>query len=238
MTKLIIANWKTYLTLDDSIKLCNSIDATENLIIAPSNPYIALLASKFPQLNFAGQDVSALSNVYGAYTGESHACMLKDIGVGYAILGHSERRSNKLDDSKNIAKKLVHCLESSVIPIICIGENIEDRKSGRYKEVILSQLNEILSSIATKSDIIIAYEPFWSVGTGVLPSLDEISEIAELIRNNVKFLDNRLFLVYGGSINAKNALALMDLPNIDGFLIGKAATDIQELKAILDFNKL
>jgi triosephosphate isomerase (TIM) len=234
MKKLIIANLKTYLNLQDTTSLLSSIPNGKNIVIAPSTIHLGLLAQKFPNLAFAAQDVSGITNNYGAHTGEIPAVTIKDIGVNYSIIGHSERRSSMLDNANTIAAKLIYCLRSSVTPIICIGETIEDRKSKKHLEIISQQLHSILDNIGdSNSDIIVAYEPFWSVGTGILPTLDEIKEVINTVKKTVNFVDNRLFLVYGGSVNSQNAKDLINLDGLDGLLIGKASTNIEQFKSIL-----
>jgi len=238
MEKLIIANWKTYLTAEEAIALSSSIPLGVNIIIAPAMIMLSCLAQKFPNIKFASQDISSISNNYGAYTGETSGAMLQDIGVRHAIIGHSERRSHKLDDGHSISKKLKTCIAQSITPIVCIGETLEDRKLKIHLDVIASQLKEIFHDLGKiKTDIIIAYEPFWSVGTGILPSSKEINEVINVVRRTVNFVDNRLFLVYGGSVSAENAYNLISLDGLDGLLIGKASTEIDTLTSMLKILK-
>lgn len=238
MKKLIIANWKTYLTIERAIALSSGIPAESNIIIAPAMIHLARLAQKFPNIKFASQDISSITNDYGAYTGETSGAMLQDIGVKHAIIGHSERRSSRLDDGNSISAKLKTCISKSITPIVCIGETLEDRKSKIHLDVLANQIKEIFNNLGKiKTDIIIAYEPFWSVGTGVLPSSKEITEVIEVVRNAVKFVDNRLFLVYGGSVSTENAYNLINLDGLDGLLIGKASTEIELLKSMLKILK-
>lgn len=234
MEKLIISNWKTYLTLDKAEALAASIPVNSNIIISPSMTHLAFLATKFPNLNFAAQDVSSLTNNFGTYTGETPATMLRDIGVKYALLGHSERRSNMLDNTTTIEAKLKFCLNSNITPIVCIGERIEDREQKIHLDIIKQQVQDIFVNIKDSDEnIIIAYEPFWSVGTGVLPLPIEIEEVITQVRKTVNFVDNRLFLVYGGSVSAENAHNFINLDGLDGVLIGKASTNIEQFRSIL-----
>ena len=234
MKKLIIANWKAYLSLDKAIALSRSLSANNNVIIAPSVIHLAFLAQKFPHLNFAAQDISSITNNYGAYTGETPAIMLQDIGVKYAIIGHSERRSNMLDNAHSISLKLQYCLKLGITPIVCIGETLEDRKKKIHLDVIAKQLHAIFDNIGNlDGDIVIAYEPFWSVGTGVVPSFTEIKEVISTARATVNFVDNRLFLVYGGGVKRENAYDLINLDGVDGLLMGKASIDMDLFGAIL-----
>jgi triosephosphate isomerase len=196
--------------------------------------HLAFLAAKFPNLNFAAQDVSSLTNNLGAYTGETPTEILNDIGVKYSLIGHSERRSNMLDNASTIGAKLKFCLNSNITPIVCIGETLADREQKIHLDIIEQQLDGLFDNIKdSDGDIIIAYEPFWSVGTGVLPLTAEIEEVITKVRQNVNFVDNRLFLVYGGSVSTENAYSLINLDGLDGVLIGKASTDIEQFRSIL-----
>lgn len=236
MEKLIIANWKTYLSIEDAIYLSQNISEDTNVIIAPAIAHLAYLTKKFPKLNFAAQDISAITSDYGAYTGETPSILLKDLGVKHAIIGHSERRSNMLDNLSTITTKLQYCLKNEITPIVCIGETIEDRKKKIHLDVVSNQLLGIFDNLEIKNNnsIIIAYEPFWSVGTGVLPSSLEIEEVINLVRKTVNFVDNRLFLVYGGGVSTENIYNLMNLEGLDGFLVGKASTNAQQFNSILN----
>lgn len=234
MKKIIIANWKTYLTSAQTIALGKYLTEEENVIIAPAMLYLALMKEHFPHLNFSSQDVSSIADQYGAYTGEISAKMLGDIGVKYAIIGHSERRMNLLDNNSTIAAKLSNCMNSSITPIICVGETEEDRQSGKYLEVIEAQLVSIQSLKFER--IIIAYEPIWAIGTGIIPSAEQIREIMAFIKSSLDIASN-LVLVYGGSVNAENVKNILDISGIDGVLIGKASTDPAHFKLIIDITR-
>ena len=232
MERIIIGNLKSYLNLEQINALLAGIKENDQLILAPQSPYLVSIRERYPNIKLAAQDVSSTSNRYGAYTGEVSAKMLKDLGVNYSIIGHSERRAANLDNPKNISAKIDHCLSSGMTPIICIGESKEDRDSGNYIKAIETQLEEIKPKIA--EDIIIAYEPIWSIGTGLVPTVAEIEEILALLRKSTKSLDNNVFLVYGGSVNVDNAAEIISIPQINGLLIGKASTDSEKLNLILE----
>jgi len=230
MHKLIIANWKTYLNSSDSVNLATDIRALDNVVIAPAIPHLAIIREHAPNLNLASQDVSAISDNYGAYTGEIPSVMLADMGVRYAIIGHSERRSSGLDNVHSIAAKVRNVLAAKVIPIICVGETKEERDGGKYLDIIATQLCHL--NLATAPEVIIAYEPTWSVGTGVLPSSGEIREVIGFIRATLN-IAGKLKLVYGGSVTAKNANEIVNISGVDGVLIGKASTDVRQFKEIM-----
>ncbi len=232
MKKILICNWKTYLTLDQAIALCEIIAHDDNIIAAPAMPHLAYLAKAFPVINISAQDISSCTGAFGAYTGETPVSILQDIGIDYAIIGHSERRSRKLDNKDTILAKLEYCLAGAISPIICVGESNDDRKNGRHLSVVRDQLQGL--PIEQFAKVIIAYEPTWSVGTGTLPSLAEIQETMLAISSSIKSLDNNHHLVYGGSVSAENAKDIITLPGVSGLLVGKAATDAVQLRSILD----
>lgn len=230
MNKLIIANWKAFLKTSEAISLAKNISALENIIVAPSSVHLALIRGLCPELHLASQDISSLSDKYGAYTGETTAASLSDVDVQYAIIGHSERRSNGLDNAQSIAKKVQNALSSNITPIICVGETKADRDNGKYLDIIAEQL--ISLNLETDADVIIAYEPIWSVGTNVIPSSDEIREVMQFIMSTLR-IAGKLILVYGGSVNAKNAKDIIDIAGVEGVLIGKASTDLVQFKEII-----
>lgn len=230
MNKLIIANWKAFLKTSEAINLAKNIPMLENIVISPASMHLALIRGLCPEVRLASQDISSLSYEHGAYTGETTAKMLDDIGAEYAIIGHSERRSSGLDNADNIAKKVQNALSSQIIPIICVGETKADRDNGQYLDIIADQLRSL--NLQTDQDVIIAYEPIWSIGTDVVPSSSEISEVMEMIRSTLK-IAGKLILVYGGSVNAKNAKEIVNIPGVDGVLIGKASTDLVQFKEII-----
>ena len=227
--KLIIANWKAYLKVTEVMEFLGSF-REPNVIIAPSTPHLALIRSQFPDITLAAQDVSAIADKYGAYTGELPAIMLKDIGVKYAIIGHSERRANGFDSGKTIEAKIHRALAASITPIICVGETRAERDSGKYLDIVAEQIRGL--NLNGDGDIIVAYEPTWSVGTGLVPSSDEISEMMKLIRSTLG-IAGKVKLVYGGSVNSENAKDIVNVPGVDGVLIGKASTDALQFKEII-----
>lgn len=232
MERIIIGNLKSYLSPKEISLLLEDVENSNRLVIAPQSPYLGLIRAKYPNIKLSAQDVSSIADKYGAHTGEVSAGLLKDLGVSYAIIGHSERRAANLDNPSTISSKINHCLQVGTTPIICIGESKKDRDSGNYVEAILKQLEEIKPEIV--GDIIIAYEPVWSIGTGLVPSSQEIEEILLLLRKETKSLDNNVFLVYGGSVNVENAAEIIAIPEINGLLIGKASTDSDKLNLILE----
>lgn len=238
MEKFIIANWKSYINLDQAVSILDSIKNPNNLIIAPSSPHLSYLCKNYPKINFAAQNLSSLSSDYGAFTGEDVASTLKDLGIFFSIIGHSERRSSDLDNAASIKEKLRITSKERINPIFCIGESLDQRKSKQYKPAIEAELESLLPEIENHLEnnltFIIAYEPFWSIGTGLVPTQEEIKEMAEIIKTKVNFVDKKIFLVYGGSVNDDNAKEILAIDNIDGLLIGGASTDEKKLNSIID----
>ncbi len=235
MKPLIIANWKMNLTLKSARELAFWIDqhAPKNFIIAPPSIYISELSRDMSNIKVAAQDLST-QDAYGSFTGEISASMLKSSGVSYAITGHSERRQGFGDSSRIVAKKTQNCFNNDITPIICVGEDAEIREIGRHKEYVVQQ---ILNSIPkSKKDIIIAYEPIWSIGTGIVAEIEEIRAMMKYIKSNINICSvaKNIQLVYGGSVNSYNFEKIVAIEDVDGVLIGNASLKQQELKIIFD----
>jgi triosephosphate isomerase len=243
MRKLIIANWKMNINLDDSDKFCAELTGqnyNNRLIIATPAPYLAYLANKFQFIEFCAQNVSQFTE-QGNYTGEYSSLLLKLSNINNAIVGHSERRQFLEESNKLVRQKAENCLKVKITPIICIGENLKIRKKNEYKNFLLTQLTESLprtqSNNQTDLAIIIAYEPIWAVGTGVIPSEEQLIEIFDLINVLVaqSYVANNVSLVYGGSVNENNIQKILSLPNIDGVMLGKSSLDCQILVQMLNY---
>ncbi len=165
----------------------------------------------------------------GSFTGDISAEMLKKTGADYVILGHSERRENHFETDDVVARKATAAMTQNLTPIICVGENKESRDSQRHLEFVYKQLLLSLPKEVKFSRLIIAYEPIWSIGTGVVPTTEQIREMAKLIRKiateKMKDLADEVFVLYGGSVNAENAQEILAIENVDGLLVGKASLD-------------
>jgi len=187
-----------------------------NVIFAPSSIYLL----KFVEngLKTASQDVSFAP--IGAYTGDVSASQLKSIGILYSIVGHSERRKYYHDDNY-INNKLQKLIENKITPILCIGETKEERDAGVTFEILKKEIDAAFDSLNSLTGIIIAYEPIWSIGTGVVPTNEEISETICFIKDyiNQKYSSENKVL-YGGSVSNKNINELEKIKVIDGYLVG------------------
>ena len=186
-------------------------------------------------LSLGAQDCHHEQN--GAYTGDISAKMISEIGCEFVIIGHSERRIYHKESDKKISKKFLAAIENSIQPILCVGESSEIRKEGKHLEYITNQLINSIPQDKKFVNIVIAYEPIWSIGTGKTPTIEELSEMSQHIKSTLseKMSDKfeNLYIVYGGSININNSNQLMNAPGIDGLLVGKASLDSEQFCKIV-----
>jgi len=164
----------------------------------------------------------------GAFTGNISPELLSDCGCSHVILGHSERREENSETSQIIAKKIKAAINSDMIPILCIGEDKKTREDNTHLPFLEKQLNASLENNNDLSQLIIAYEPIWSIGTGVIPTIAQISEVADFIKKQLFSKVKDLQIVYGGSVKAKNSGEILEVKNIDGLLVGSASLDVDE----------
>ena len=187
--------------------------------------------------SLGAQDVCA--DTHGAFTGEISAAMLKDVGCGYVIVGHSERRLLYRENDQLVARKFATAHARSLVPILCVGEQLADREAGRTREVIARQLDAVLelSGAGALAEGVIAYEPVWAIGTGRNATPDQAQEVHAFIRARIGERDAKIAaatrILYGGSDKAGNAAELYAMPDVDGGLIGGASLKADEFLAIL-----
>ena len=233
--KIIIANWKlngsysfieTYLK---KIKFDSDRNQQKCVIICPPLPFINKIHSK--DLLIGAQDCSIYTE--GAYTGETSTRILKDIGCNFCIIGHSERRSFIGESNEIIAKKIINCLAEQIIPILCIGESLEQKKKNITEEILISQVQKSIPKQANMNNMIIAYEPIWAIGTGLTPTLDEITKMHTFIKNCIPQSKN-FKILYGGSVKSSNCNDILAQKNVDGILVGSASIDINEFNKIIE----
>jgi len=234
-----IANWKmfgdlrTLNSLDSVIKFSKKSKNTKfRIIYCPPNTLIRPLSKRLKKTNLeVGAQNCHESENYGAFTGHVNSKMLKNVGAKYVILGHSENRQSGETD-KLINLKIKSAIKSKLKVIFCIGETLSEKRKKRTNKVLAKQITNGLKSIKDTSNIIIAYEPVWSIGTGLIPKSDDLLNSISFIKN--KFLKKTPKVLYGGSVNAKNIAQLKDISVIDGFLIGGAS---QSSKKFIDIIK-
>ncbi|KAK8802617.1 hypothetical protein WA171_006293 [Blastocystis sp. BT1] len=230
-------NWKcngTKASLTDLINTFNAageIKADRDVVIAPTAIHIGFVQGLLrPEIQIAAQNIWKV-NGYGAYTGELCAPMLKDFGINWTILGHSERRHTVAAESDElIAEKVKVALANGVKVILCIGELLEDRESGKTMDVCKAQLKAVVDVLEEKDweNIVIAYEPVWAIGTGKVATPDQAEETHAAIRAYMASsvspaVAENVRIIYGGSVNAKNCDNLISKEDIDGFLVGGAS---------------
>ena len=244
--KYCIANWKMYI---HSNEIKHFIDTFNNQVFN-SNTEVVLcpnfidlmlassLISNNSNIKLGSQDVSCF--IHGAYTGDVSLNMIESINCEYAIIGHSERRLYHNETNSKINKKLRILNNSSITPIICIGETFEEKKLDKTFDIIKLQLNEIFNEVEILKDknYLIAYEPRWAIGTGVAADVKTIYSVYSYIKNIIETINKKyrnLYLLYGGSVNEKNASEILMVENIDGFLIGSASINPDQFYKI--YNK-
>lgn len=209
-----------------------------DVVILPPMPYLGDLIEDFEgvELGFGAQDVS--HNEKGAYTGEVSASMLIDVGARYGLVGHSERRQYHFESSELVAKKFVAARNAGLVPILCLGESLEQRESGRTEATIAAQLAPVLALAGAQGfdGAVVAYEPIWAIGTGRTATPEQAQEVHAFIRGQVAAQDARIAsslpVLYGGSVKPDNAEALFAQPDIDGGLIGGASLVAADFLAI------
>lgn len=208
------------------------------LLVLPPFPYLAqvILQCQSHSLMVGAQDLSAEAN--GAFTGDVSASMLLDCGASHVLVGHSERRELHSEDDQQVAAKFKAALDAGLIPILCVGETLEQRDSGLAEAVIHRQLDAVLEMVSIQgfASAIIAYEPVWAIGTGKTARPDQAQEIHALIRSRLEAQDatiaGSIQILYGGSMKPQNAAELLACEDIDGGLIGGAALQAQDFLAI------
>ena len=200
---------------------------SNNIILIPSTINIPLVDPN--KIDLGAQNVSR--DGIGPHTGEIAAKQLKSYGVKYCLVGHSERRIEQKESNYDCAEKIKMLLNEDIIPILCVGENLDDRKSNNYKEYINNEIKKAINELNSEEieKLIVAYEPIYSIGSGIIPTNEEIEEVFNIIKETLP--TNKL--LYGGSVNDENISILKNTNNIDGFLIGGLSLDVDKLKVFL-----
>lgn len=239
---LLAANWKMNLDYKEAQALAGEFakmaDNTHaSIIVFPPALYSDLLAkaASDSQLQWGGQ--SSHPAGAGAHTGDISASMFASMGALWVLAGHSERRQNHAEADSDIAKQLSAALQAGLMPILCVGETEAQRQAGEAVSIVCEQLKAALSAIAADQEIIIAYEPVWAIGTGLVAQPEDITHMHEAI---FTFMKNELAvayeprILYGGSVNASNAADILHLPNVGGALVGGASLKSEAFQAIID----
>ncbi len=241
---LVAGNWKLNGSLEANRELVSGIVAGApegvDLLVCPPFPYLGpvIKALGDSPVALGAQNVS--EHAKGAYTGEVAAAMLGEFGCKYVIIGHSERRSIFGETSEQVADKFVAVQEAGLIPILCVGETLEDREAGTTESVVAEQLNAVLdrAGVAAFANAVVAYEPVWAIGTGMTATPEQAQDVHAFIRGLVAEKDasvaEALRILYGGSCKGSNAAGLFEKADIDGGLIGGASLKAEDFLAIAD----
>ncbi len=245
MQQYIIGNWKMNGTKNEAQKLVASflkrfseaVHPLPHIVVCPSSPYLMLVADmvKGSLLEVGGQDCHPETK--GAFTGDVSPSQLKDVGCAYVIVGHSERKEHHLESHGLIRRKLEAAIKNGLRPILCIGETLHEREEGKTFYTLAAQLMADLPfDILTPHNLLIAYEPLWAIGTGLTPTPEEVEDVMQFIKHELSTHITSGAVVptlYGGSVSALNAPALLSLPHLDGLLVGGASLKPEEFWEIV-----
>ena len=253
MSAWVIGNWKLNpatlqqaLALADDVKKQTTDLSNCQIVVAPSAIHTATIATRMQKSHVAtaAQDVTAMTADTGAYTGDISAQQLQDVGVSWVILGHSERREYYAETNEQLLQKLQHCQQYHLGAILCVGETEAEYDSGKTKEVLNQQLQVLdayLQSAKITTDnildvpLIIAYEPVWAIGTGKIPTVEEVTQIHAHIRDILGSKNESLKstpVIYGGSVKPENAQVFASSQQINGVLVGGAALTAESFLTI------
>ena len=249
MRRTVIAgNWKMNMTPAQTkafiTELAPMVQGMDKCDIVLCVPYVdiatAVEAAKGTNIHIGAENVHFAES--GAYTGEISADMLLELGVEYVIIGHSERRQYFAETDETVNKRTLTALKKGLIPIVCVGETLEERETGKTEEVLKRQIVEGLKDVEDLTKLVIAYEPVWAIGTGKTATSEQANETIGFIRKTLAEIfcpncANEVRIQYGGSMKPGNAKELMAMDEIDGGLIGGAALKAADFSAIVNYNK-
>lgn len=250
MRKPIIAgNWKMNKTPSEAVELINQLkplvkDAQAEVVVCPPFVCLAAAAQALDGSNIALGAQNMHFEEKGAFTGEIAPNMLKELGVKYVIIGHSERRQYFAETDETVNKKVIAAFANGLTPIVCVGETLEQREQGVTEKVVEKQTREGLAGLSAEDaeKVVIAYEPVWAIGTGRTATSEQANEVISFIRGIIgdmfgKDVAQNIRIQYGGSMNAGNASELMAMPDIDGGLIGGASLKAEDFAKVVNYNK-
>jgi triosephosphate isomerase len=239
--KLVAGNWKMHGSLAENAALLEALKpalAGIEAVVCVPFPYLAQVQSALAGSSIAWGAQNVSEQAKGAFTGEVSASMLLDFGCKYVIVGHSERRSLYGESDELVARKYMAAQSAGLIPILCVGESLEERESGVTEAVVARQIDAVINAagVTSLARAVVAYEPVWAIGTGKTASPEQAQAVHAFIRGKIAALDaavaDGLVIQYGGSVKAANAAELMVQPDIDGGLIGGASLVADEFVAI------
>jgi triosephosphate isomerase len=242
--QMVAGNWKMHGSRAANQALLAELEMTLkpewpiDIVVFPPYVYLsdAVRTLEDGPIAVGAQDVCAESG--GAFTGQVSAAMLRDVGCGYAIVGHSERRRWYHEDDALVARKFAAVLDAGLIPVLCVGETLDEREAHRTESVIARQLDAVIAmhGVGGFARGILAYEPVWAIGTGRTASPEQAQEVHSFLRNRIHAQDAKiarhLRILYGGSVKAGNAAELFSMPDVDGGLVGGASLNADEFQQI------
>ena len=238
--KLAAGNWKMN-GLGDQLQEITKLAAAHpapgcKVLICPAATLVSRMAdaSSGTSIEVGGQDCHA--NDSGAHTGDVAASMLADAGASYVIVGHSERRTDHGESNEDVAAKATAAAAAGLLPIVCVGETLEEREAGKTLDIVGSQLQGSVPKDLER--LVIAYEPVWAIGTGKVPTLEEIGEVHAFMRSELSNMDASFDaadtpLLYGGSVKPSNATEIFAVSNVDGALVGGASLKAEDFSGII-----
>jgi triosephosphate isomerase (TIM) len=241
---LIAGNWKMHGSRAENAELIEALllglpaQTPVDIVVCPPFVYLWEVSRLVKASNIALGAQSVCAEQVGAFTGEASASMLKDVGCKYVIVGHSERRAIYKEDDALVARKFLAAQSQGLIPILCVGETLEERERGQTMQVVSRQLTAVLdlAGVAALRAAVIAYEPVWAIGTGKNATPEQAQEVHAHIRTAVAARDAKIAadvrILYGGSVKAANARELFAMPDVDGGLVGGASLKAEEFLKI------
>ncbi|MBE6038482.1 MAG: triose-phosphate isomerase [Anaerofustis stercorihominis] len=239
--KVIAGNWKMNKLASECGEFLNSILTEINtddkdVIICPTYVSLPSVINITKGTNVKTGAQNAHYETSGAYTGEVSCEMLKDIGCEYVIIGHSERRKYFAETDETVSLKVKKAYETGLVPIMCIGESLEEREEGKAFDVLSAQITNALRPLDIDEKLIVAYEPIWAIGTGKTATDEQAQEACAFVRKTLNTLfgdvSEKIRVLYGGSVNAKNISSLMQMPDIDGALVGGASLKTEFIQLV------
>jgi len=233
-SSFFVANWKlngNFKFIDQFISELKIPNNTSKcVVICPTSIHLDYLTLKKNNFFVGAQNVSQHNE--GAFTGEISCNALSELNIEFCIVGHSERRQLFNETNNDVCLKSSRVIEYKIVPIVCIGETLEEKENGKTNDILSKQLEYSIPISSNADNTIIAYEPVWAIGTGLTPSLEEINKTHEFIKNhNSKFADYKI--LYGGSVKVNNAKEIVSLLNVDGALIGGASLKSDDFTKII-----
>lgn len=226
---IIVLNNKCNLLTEEFIKYqskLSTIESSHTLVLCPSSIYL----TKFYLNNFVLGSQNVSSYYEGAYTGEIAASQLQALNVKYCIVGHSERRKYQKETNQDINTKIKMLLDNRIIPILCVGENQNEKESNMTIIKVLNEIKDALVDVDDYQRVIIAYEPIWAIGTGLIPKREELDQV--LMKIKEEYPQNKL--LYGGSVSEKNIDEIKNSTYVDGYLVGELSLKVEQFKEFID----